>query len=186
SSSAQHYPSYLRLWLQFERSVVVEIDSIGLTTIAPRPWPPQQNIDYAFVVNLSESPVDCANVCILEPRFDGCVDSINLFAVLLAGRNPYLSIHLARDQDPIVASYLAIQDRIVLSRGLQFAVSRLLSLVERAVCHTINGSRQAILPQKIDTHRELSTWSALRFVVRFFWHKLFTGNVHALRNREHW
>src|SRR5207302_11328944 len=83
SSSAQHYPSYLRLWLHFERSVVVEIDSIGLTTIAPRPWPPQQNIDYAFVVNLSESPVDCANACILEPRFDGCVDSINLFAVLL-------------------------------------------------------------------------------------------------------
>jgi hypothetical protein len=140
-----------------------------------------------LILNLSEMPIIYGSTPVLELRFEGQTDSLRLLADLIAGKNPYLSIHLAKETEPIVASYVALGDRAVLIKGLQISFARLVRLAERAVHHLFHGSRPAIPPRPVEARA--TTFSTVRlwaFSARFFLDKLFARPIRRLQNLEHW
>ena len=186
SARAPNYPLSLRLWIRLETQLIGELDLVKIWTISTKSWSHFGNATYPLILNLSEAPINDADTLILEPRFEGSTDSLRLFAALLSRTNPYLSFHLAGQQEPIVASYLAIQDRTVLIRGLRSSFARLVALAERAARHLTQGSRAAILPEPADTAPALSLARMSSFVVRFILHKLLGRLVRRFRLQEHW
>ena len=107
--------------------------------------------------------------------------------MLLARQNPYISFHVTgQDEEPITASYLAIQDRIVLSRGLKLSFARLSELAERTVRHLTQNTRAAILPRPknmLSIYSQMGFWL---FCFRFFIDKLFFRFLRKCQFREHW
>lgn len=114
------------------------------------------------------------------------LDSLSLFAVLLSRKNPYLSFHVVGQIEPIVASYLAVQDRIVLIRGLQMSFARLSALAERAIYHLTNNTRAAMLPRPASLRSENVSLALLMFIARCFIDKIIWRSINRFRYREHW
>ena len=137
SASAPYYPLSLRLWVRVEASLLERPPSVKITDIVAKPWADFVKTDYAVIINLSEAPIQNTAIPILEPHFNGCIDSTKLIQTFLNRMSPYLSVHLALEKEPRVASYLAIQDKKTLVRGLQFSFTRLQALVERAIDYLI-------------------------------------------------
>src|SRR5437868_5732821 len=113
TATMPRYPLSLRFWMKLETKFLGKPEFIEFTSLSATPWEEVGDSDYAFILNLSEAHITHRSP-IMDLRFGGCLDSIGLFATLIARKNPYLSLQLASEEQPIVASYLAIQDRIVL------------------------------------------------------------------------
>ncbi len=94
-------------------------------------------------------------------------------------------MHLAEQKEPRVASYLAIQDRRVLSRGLQFSFARLQVLVERVVTSVLQNLDVPIPSMPANATERLSTPIG-SFVFLFFIDKLVTRFVRRFQIAEHW
>ena len=108
-----------------------------------------------MVLDFSEVSLISSDIPIIAPRFEGHADSYNLFAVLFAGKNPYISINVAGQHRPVVASYLAIEDHIVLSRGLEASFARLVMLIDRTLRHLKQGTCAAILPTQANFSQQM-------------------------------
>ncbi|MEK9284616.1 MULTISPECIES: hypothetical protein [unclassified Bradyrhizobium] len=163
-----------------------ELDLVKMTSILGKPWPDIANSAYSLIINLSEAPILAASTPILEPRFDESADSISLFVSLLNRKSPYLSICLARKVEPTVASYLAIENRAELTRGLQLCFARLLALTERAIYHLSKGTQPAVPSRPASADQTFSKVLVLRFAFRFFLAKALDFVLGGLKRREHW
>ena len=137
-------------------------------------------------MNSSEQAILCPASPVIEPRYQGHSDSIYLLASLLSGQNPYLSFHIQGEDEPIAASYLAISDRVVLTRGLQNSFTRLIALAERAIKHITQDSGTGILPQLPNLSPKFSLTAMTRFCIRFALDKAFFRFVRKLQIQEHW
>jgi len=179
------YPRAIQWWLQVECYFVRGLHIVNLIDFPAPVWPDVLEHDYAVIVNLSEAPLQNASAPVLEPRYDGSIDSDRLFRTLLNRKNPYLSMHLANKKEPRVASYLAIQDRRVLSRGLQFSFARLQELVERAVTSVLQGVDLPIPPMPANATEPLPT-PIFAFIVLFLVDKLITRFIRRFQIAEHW
>jgi hypothetical protein len=186
SARAPRYPLILRLWISLENFILGEFDVLKCSTISAPSWSQAEGAQYALVVNCSEVSLASSDVRIIEPRFEGDADSLNLLAILFARKNPYISIHVAGHNQPLVASYLAIEDRIVLSRGLKVSFARLVMLIDRALGHLTRDTRAAILPipaNALPANRYVRMWL---FFGRFFWDKSFGRLIRRFQFPEHW
>ena len=186
STDAPRYPLSLRLWIRLENYLFTKYDLVKFATMSATAWSQADSTVYAFILNLSEAPILSSNISVLEPRFEGLADSLSLFAILLARKNPYISFHAAGQDEPIAASYLAIQDRIVLSRGLQFSFARLLMLADRTVHHLMRGTRAALLPAPANVAPVYSKINVWLFFVRFLLDKSFGRFLRRFKFQEHW
>jgi hypothetical protein len=187
SHPAPHYPLSLQLWIRLEGLLLGEVELVKLVTSSSRCWSGIESAPYSFILNLSETPIIYGSTPVLEPRFEDQTDSLRLFAVLIARKNPYLSFHVAKEAQPIVASYVALGDRAVLIKGLQISFARLVRLAECAVHHLIRGSRPAPPPRPVQVGA--TTFSTVRmwtFSAGFFLDKLFSRPIRRLQNLEHW
>jgi hypothetical protein len=127
TARAPPYPSSLKLLLSMERRIFGAYELVERASISAAPWPgpegDNKDAEFALVINLSEAPITYQRAPVIELKFDGTTDSSRLFATLLARKNPYLSFGLTNSAPPIVASYLCIEDKTVLARGLQLSFS---------------------------------------------------------------
>ena len=185
NASAEPYPLALKLWIKFEAKLVGELELVKMLTISAAPWPDVVNTNYAAILNLSEGPIQSPAAHTLEPRFDGYTDSTRLFRTLLNRNNPYLSMHLAGQKAPRVASYLAIQDKRVLTRGLQSALARLAVLAERAVYYLMQDLNVPIAPMPASASEPMSM-PILTFVLLFLIDKLLARTIRRFQITEHW
>ena len=183
---APSYPLSLRLWMRFEAQLLEECDLVKTTTILVKPWSDMASDPYSLVLNLSEVPVQAASTPILEPRFEGSTDSTSLLACLLARKNPYLSICLAGKAEPIIASYLAIENRSELIRALQLCFARLLALTERAIYHLSKSTQPAVPSRPVSADQTFTNVQVSRFAFRFFLAKALNRITGELRRHEHW
>ena len=165
---------------------MVSINLVECSAISAPIWCPADENKYALVANFSEAALALSNVLTIEPRFEGHADSFNLLAALFAYKNPYISIHVAAQDQPIVASYLAIEDHIVLSRGLEASFARLVVLIDRALRHLKQGTYAAMLPTQanvLPTNGNVRMWL---FFVRFFVYKSYGRLVRRFQLEQHW
>ena len=183
---APQYPLWLRVWMQLERWILGKFDLAKLVVISGAPWGSVNNIPYSMLINLSELPISESKVPILVPRFGDQTDSLSLIATLLARNAPLLAMHLVGRQEPVVASYLAIQDKTALLRGLQFSFARLVVLTERAINYVDQGLQAAILPKTAAGFPTYSDRQLAFFATRFFYYKVSSRIGRLLRHQEHW
>ena len=183
-TNAPRYPLSLRLWVRLEATLLDCPASVKTVEIAARPWADFVNIGYAVILNLSEAPIENSAVPILEPQFDGQIDSTRLLQTLLNRKNPYIAVHLAGEREPRVASYLAIQDKKTLIRGLQTSFARLKVLVERAVEYLMQDVHPAIAPRP-ESDLQITT-PIFSFVLLFFVDKFFGRLIRKFQILEHW
>lgn len=186
SPNAPSYPPSLRLWMRVEAHFLGELDLVKMISISGKPWSDAANSSYSLIVNLSEAPILAASTPVLEPRFDGSADSVSLFASLLNRKSPYLSICLAGKVEPRITSYLAINNRVDLIRGLQLCFARLLALTERAVYYLSKGTQPAVPSRPVSAYRAFSGVLVPRFAFRFFLAKAVNRIIGGLKWREHW
>jgi hypothetical protein len=186
SNDAPSYPRSLALWLRLETYLIGEFDLVKFERPQAAPWRYRKGVVYALILNLSEGPISCSEVPVVEVHYQGRVDSINLFAALIARQNPYLSFHLNGDDKPIVASYLAIPDRVVLARGLRNSFARLILLAERATEHVIQGTHSAILPRSTNSSPAFSMMAMSLFCVYFTIDKTLFRVIRRLQIQEYW
>lgn len=180
-------PLFIGFWLGLEKWILGHFDLVGFSQVkCATSWEDSGDRDYAMIINLSERPTLDSEIPTLEARYQNELDSLNLYAVLMARKTPYLSFHLAGNDRPIVASYLAIPDKIVLSRGLQNSFSRLIALTQRAANHVTQGSEAAIVPHRTKDPVEYSLATTMSFSVRFILDKLFLRFLRKLKRYEHW
>jgi hypothetical protein len=172
--------------MRVEAHFLGELDLVKMISIPGKTWPDIANSAYSLIINLSEAPILAASTPILEPHFDGSTDSVSLFASLLNRKNPYLSICLAGKVEPRIASYLAIERRSVLIRGLQLCFARLLALTERVIYHLSKGTRPAIPTRPVRADQTFSKVLVTRFAFRFYLAKALDLIVRGLKLREHW
>jgi hypothetical protein len=184
SSNAPPYPLFLRAWLAFENELLRGRTRVQTTTVFEDLYTPG-NDDLFFIMNLSESPIGDSKAPIIEPRFDGSLDSRCLFAAIISGNNPLLSFQLVGSKEPLVASYPAIPDKTTLGRGLHNCFARLAALAARAAKHLKNGSRAAMLPAPARASSTLSVSSIVLFFFRFFLRRL-RWFVKGVCSNEHW
>jgi hypothetical protein len=93
---------------------------------------------------------------------------------------------LTRHGNTLVASYLAITDKIVLARGLQSSFARLVALSERAAEHLFAGTCAAIPPEPSNTSPVFSLATMSKFCLRFSFDKAVKRFIRGLRTRDHW
>jgi hypothetical protein len=185
TATAPRYPLIIRLWMRIEAKLIGGIKLTKLIDFSASTWLDFPNRDYAVVVNFSETPIQNSSVPALEPQFDGSTDSTRLFRTLLNRKNPYLSVHMVGEKEPRVASYLAIRDRRVLSRALQFSFARLQELAERAVESVLQDLHIPIATMPSNATKPLPM-PILTFILLFFIDKLLTRFVRRFQITEHW
>ena len=185
-TKAQRYPLTLKLLLHLESFLFGDIDLVKSAAMSGMSWSRADNYTYAFILNLSEAPIVSSSIYVIEPRYDGCSDSLNLFAALLARKNPYLSFHIVGQDEAITASYPAIGGRVVLSRGLQFSFARLLMLANRTAHHVMQGTRAAMLPAPANAPLPDSNVHVWRFLVRLFLDKSIGRLKRQFQFPHHW
>ena len=185
NGNAPPYPRPISIWLRLEKSLLGEFHLVNFARAPAIPWRQPVDVKYTCILNFSEEPIFC-DVPVIEPRYQRSLDSLNLLAVLFAHKNPYLSFHLQGKDEPIVASYLAIPDKMVLSRGLQTSFARLSIMAERATKHLSQATRAAILPQSPNSSPAFSFATMARFGLCFGWDKIFGRLVRRLKVSEHW
>jgi hypothetical protein len=183
SGKALPYPRSFALWIRLEKCLLGKFDLVNFAHAPATAWGKRVGVVYSLILNLSEEPVSSSDIPVIEARYQGNVDSLYLFAALLARQNPYLSFHLQGSEEPIVASYLAVPDKIVLARGLQNSFARLTALAERATKHIIEGTRAAIIPRPRNSSPVFSLATIVLFCLRFGFDKAFAS---FSRLHEHW
>ena len=94
-TKGRRYPLILRFWLWLERLIFGAFDLAKCLTISAPLWAQPKEGQYALVSDFSEASLISSDIQIIEPRFEGHADTYNLIAILFAGKNPYISIHVA-------------------------------------------------------------------------------------------
>ena len=146
-------------WLKIESWLFADDDLTTFKFRSSKSWNDFESDKYSFIVNLSEHLLASSAIPIIEPRFNGSRDSMDLVSILLSGRNPYLSFHLVGERKVITASYPAIQDKAILNRALRSSFSRLAALAERSVHSVLRGKPVGIIPTA-PTISQPNNWSA--------------------------
>lgn len=181
---APSYPLSLKFWLRLEQSVLDHSAAVKIVEIAAEPWVNFSNAEYVAVLNLSEAPIKAPAVPILEPRYNGQIDSASLLRTLLQRKNPYLSVHVSGEKEPRVASYPAIQNKKALIRGLETSFARIKVLVERALdCSMKDIYPPIALSSKIAYQTTAPIFS---FGLLFLLDKLFGRFIRRFQVLEHW
>jgi len=187
SGKAPPYPRSVALWIRLEKCFLEKFDLVNFAHAPAVAWGQRRGGGvYSLILNLSEEPIFCSDIPVIEARYQGSVDSLNLFAALFARQNPYLSFHLEGSEEPIVASYLAIPDKMVLARGLQNSFARLIALAERATKHVIECTRAAIIPRSRNSSPVFSFVTMVLFYLQFGLDKAFASFIRRLQIQEHW
>jgi hypothetical protein len=190
TAHASPYPSSLKLLSSAERRIFGAYELVESASISAAPWPgpegENKDAEFALVINLSEAPITYQRAPVIELKFDGTADSSRLFATLLARKNPYLSFQVTNSAPPIVASYLCIEDKTVLARGLQLAFSRLVTLTARAVHHLLAGTRAPIPRESAAVSHQLSSVRIFGFFVRSILSGLFRVLVRQFQLPGQW
>ena len=96
-------------------------------------WSADNSLDFAIILNLSEEVVFSAHSTVLEATFGTRLDSLALFAVLLARKNPYLSFKIAGEVDRWSRPILPFKTGQFSLAALQVSFARLVVLAERAM-----------------------------------------------------
>lgn len=118
--------------------------------------------------------------------YDGQCAEEALWGRLLRQQSPLISI-ARHDADggmeTLAASYAAIEDKVVLSRGIRYASARAALLIERAI-EIVQGQRRvAPLPEHAHAHAVYFSHAAL---VRFVWLRCAAAVASAFHKRGHW
>ena len=167
SAKAPRYPLIIRLWIRFENYLFDEIGLAKFSTMSATSWSEVDGSVYSHIFNLSEASITSLSTCVIEPRYGGHTNSLSLIATLLARENPYIAFHLAGEQKPVTASYLAIEDRIVLSRGLKLSFARLVILAKRTAVHLTKSTSAAMLPVPCNALSTYAKRHVALFVMRW-------------------
>jgi len=185
-NSVSAYPAAFRAWLKIESWLFADDDLTTFKFRSSKSWNDFESDKYSFIVNLSEHLLASSAIPIIEPRFNGSRDSMDLVSILLSGRNPYLSFHLVGERKVITASYPAIQDKAILNRALRSSFSRLAALAERSVHSVLRGKPVGIIPTA-PTISQPNNWSAcLLFAARFIVQKIIGWGTKRFYRPEHW
>jgi hypothetical protein len=177
-------PAYrwpLRIWLKIEQALLARGQSLWWSqAAAEHDWPAASELvvsDDTMVLNLSEQPLDRPDA--LELRYDGVPDSAALIDRLLARQTPHLSMHRGNASISLTQSRPAIEDKLLLMRGLRFAFARCISLIDRALHQTSENSLDV-------PNQPRSGASLLFFVPRLFAEKASDAVLKPFRRRDHW
>ncbi|MCC6778990.1 MAG: hypothetical protein IT537_20580 [Hyphomicrobiales bacterium] len=130
---APAYPRAVRAWLAAELALYSDGLNVSPTFTARRLLDARglQMQDFDRIVDLSESEPSFPGSLVL--RYDGGTDSTVLIGALLARRTPQLAVCSQKDGEIRTSSRLAVDDKSRLSRGLELAFGRCISLIERAL-----------------------------------------------------
>jgi hypothetical protein len=126
------YPSPIRAWLRIERFLYRQPREI-LSDSAGKDFSPSHEFDggrFDVVFDPSERPQPHRNA--IAVRYDGSTDSVALIDRLLAQQTPHLTVSKQGTDGILAESLPAIDDKFRLTRGLQLAFGRCISLIERA------------------------------------------------------
>src|SRR5262245_3301830 len=105
-----------------------------MTAAGPAGRPTQAALDerdHDLIVNLAERAYPSRKS--IAVRYDGAFDSVVLLERLLARETPHLAVSRDDTGGLLAQSRLAIDDKTRLSRGLQLAFSRCISLIDRSL-----------------------------------------------------
>lgn len=187
SDNVSGYPKFIKHWLQLERALFGEFPGVGFATVGrERHWHDLVSTEYDVIFNFSEEPITRSGTNILEPRYNGSLDSSSLFASLMSQECPQLAIFSSQLEDSLATSHISIPDKIVLSRGLAASFSRLTALVERTFRHLANGTREAV-PVRLDQKSKALSGTIFRdFCISFFWDKTFKRFLRRFKVQEYW
>jgi hypothetical protein len=129
--SAPPYQWPLLGWLQTELAVYGERPMVSSDRADHPTWQELDEHDFDLIVNLAERPPSSRKSIAI--RYDGAFDSVVLLERLLARATPHLAVIRGDTGATLAQSRLAIDDKTRLSRGLQLAFSRSISLIDRAL-----------------------------------------------------
>jgi hypothetical protein len=178
---APPYPRAERLWLKLEQAVFP--GGALARPIAPegdwRPVSEFEDVAGRIVINLSEHSHSCAGA--LELRYDGVLDSCALIEGLLAQGSPNLAVGCTGKDGSLFASRLAIEDKLLIGRGLQASFARCVSLVDRAL-----GATAGQLAGEGSVAAAPASATLAEFVPRMIARKVSNLVLKPFRRREHW
>lgn len=168
-------PPLMRALLAMERRVFKAPADVALE---PAPAEATTLEGFDLVIDLSGGP---ARPGALRLLYDGEADEAFLWGRLLRKQPPMIAV--ARDGETLAASYAAIEDDLVLARGLRFAFARAALLIERAV-EIVEGVRhKAPLPDPAP-HVPQPYKDAL--IAPFAFARVVAGARALSRKRGHW
>lgn len=171
---ARGLPPLLRALLAMERRVFKAPADVTL-----EPAPAAVALEgFDLVIDLSG---DQARPGALRLLYDGEADEAFLWGRLLRKEAPMIAV--ARDGETLAASYAAIEDDLVLARGLRFAFARAALLIERAVEIVEGARRKAPLPDPAP-HAPRPYTDAL--IVPFVFARAVAAVQALSRKRGHW
>lgn len=174
--------------LAFEQLVFGPRPSLFDEVIGPR----TENVGAAgddghvdLTIVLDGVSVEAASV--LEPLFDGGRGDKALLAMLTADDAPTVRIRLRHDQSQadLVSACLAIEDRAILSRGLDQVLARIVTLVLQAV-RRLEAGPTADLPQIASASPKRPSGHPLAQVAQALMQKVAARLPGAKREPNHW
>ena len=123
--------------LALERRLFGPKPSLFDTITAPR----EATDDTAELVITLDGESSAA-ACVLTPLFDGGAGDAALLAMLTRGTTPNVQVRIIEDglAAALVSAHLAVEDRMVLSRALDHALARVVSLMLQAVRRLVAGT----------------------------------------------
>jgi hypothetical protein len=127
------YPSLIRVWLGIERLLYREQTGAS-SDFAGEDLSPSHEVDeskFDVIIDLTERPQPRHNAIAI--RYDGSTDSTALVDRLLGQQTPHLTVSKQGTNGVLAESFPAIDDKFRLTRGLQLAFGRCISLIERAL-----------------------------------------------------
>jgi hypothetical protein len=127
------YPFPIRTWLGIERLLYrrqrgASSDFAGEALLASHEL---DESEFDVVVDLSERPQPRPNA--VAVRYGGSTDTMALVDRLLGQQTPHLTVSKQGTDGVLAESFPAIDDKFRLTRGLQLAFGRCISLLERAL-----------------------------------------------------
>jgi hypothetical protein len=176
---APRYPWSLLAWLRAELAIFGERP---MTSPDPEGHPDWQELDEAnfdLIVNLAERAHPSRKS--IAVRYDGALDSVMLLERLLARKTPHLAVSRDATGGLLAQSRLAIDDKTKLSRGLQLAFGRCISLIDRSLERTGEQSEAGQPAEPPPSSRGLAT-----HIGRFLVEKTSRRALRGLRRMDHW
>lgn len=183
---ASPYSPLLRTYLRLERRWFAEARLARPAKPDPS-WAPFDGRGPepgGLLVNLSERPLDLTGT--LELRFDGALGSDALIATLLERGQPTLTVGRTDEEIVLAASRPAVEDKLVLLRGLEQCFSRAVSLVGRAVRHAGAVPPLNVAATSPALPRPTRPWAVPTFAGRSLIAKGTAKALRPVRHPDHW
>jgi len=176
---AAPYRWSLLAWLRTELAVYGERPITLSDPVDHRTWPELDDRDFDLIVNLAERAHPSRKS--IAVRYNGAFDSVALVERLLARETPLLAVSRDDTGALLAQSRLAVDDKTRLSRGLQLAFSRCISLIERSLDRS--GDEGEIRPSA-ELPRSSPGLSA--HIGRFLLEKASRLALRGARRTDHW